>query len=415
MKITSNFGLTEAKKAVLPQYPRHICMHVLTKARTDVRVMRAAKALIDAGYAVTIVDIESDGKQPLEENVSHVHIKHIFMPRSFTSARRWSFARAAKIVALGAFRLIRTPADFYHAHDEAALPACYLAACLRRKPLIFDAHELPLFQWPLSEMSISRRSLHELLTIFLRGAMPRCVKVITVSPPIGQELCKRYHLSDVVLVRNVPMYRVVPKSDRLRQYLGVSSNVRIALYQGGLALNRSLDKLIYAAKFLEQDIVVVLMGPGTGETLAQFEALIVSEGVADRVKIVPAIPYEELLDWTASADIGLIIYEANYSLNVKMCLPNKLFEYLMAGLPILASSLDAVSDIIKTYDVGQIVSSLAPHDIAAAINMMLTDRDALARMRFNALEAAKNHLNWEKESQQIVHLYQFQSLTGLRG
>ncbi len=406
MKRKFNVGFIEARRSHFPQGPQRICMHVLTKARTDVRVMREAKALIEAGYAVTIVDVETDSMQFLEERISGVHIKHIFMPRSFTSVRRWSFVRAARIVVCGTFRLICTPADFYHAHDESALLACYIAACFHRKPLIFDAHELPLLQWPLSEMSVSRRCLQKLLTIFLRMVIPYCTKVITVSPPIGQELCKRYHLPEVVLVRNIPLHRVVPKSDRLRQYLGVSPNACIALYQGALTPERSLDKLICAAKFLEQDMVIVLMGPGSRETVAPLEALIQSEGVADRVKILPAVPYEELLDWTASADIGLIIFSPTYSLSIQMCLPNKLFEYLMAGLPILASSLDAVSDIIKTYDVGQIVPSLAPRDIATAINKMLADRDALALMRRNALDASKNDLRWEEESRQLIQLYQ---------
>ena len=77
----------------------------------------------------------------------------------------------------------------------------------------------------------------------------------------------------------------------------------------------------------------------------------------------------------------------------------------MAGLPVLSSSLDAVVEVIKTYDVGRVVRSLAPADIGAAINAMLTDRDALAPMHHNALDAARQELNWEKEQRHLVHLY----------
>ncbi|MFL5626078.1 MAG: glycosyltransferase, partial [Ktedonobacteraceae bacterium] len=143
-----------------------------------------------------------------------------------------------------------------------------------------------------------------------------------------------------------------------------------------------------------------------GETQVQLEALITSEAVADRVKILPPVPYADLLNWTASADIGLIIYSPDYSLNVRMCLPNKLFEYLMAGLPILASRLEAVSEVIRTYDVGQIVSSLTPEDIGAAINAMCADPEALAHMRCNALEVSQSELCWEKVKSHLIHLYQ---------
>jgi glycosyltransferase involved in cell wall biosynthesis len=147
------------------------------------------------------------------------------------------------------------------------------------------------------------------------------------------------------------------------------------------------------------------MGEDRLGTLARLEALITSEGVADRVKIIPAVPYEELLEWTASSDMGLIVYPPDYSQNVQMMLPNKLFEFLMAGVPVLASPLEAVAEVIRAYGVGQVVSSLAPPDIGAAINAMLADQHALDRMRCNALRAAQEDLNWEKEQQKLVRLY----------
>lgn len=169
--------------------------------------------------------------------------------------------------------------------------------------------------------------------------------------------------------------------------------------------NRGLDMLVRAAKFLAPDVMIVMMGPQVGSTQANLESLIASEGVADRVKILPPVPYDVLLEWTASADIGLIVYAPDFSLNVKMCLPNKLFEYIMAGLPVLASPLDAVAEMIDAYDIGQVVSSLAPEDIGAAINTMIMDQAACERMRSNALNAAKRELSWEKESQQLLKLY----------
>ena len=87
-----------------------------------------------------------------------------------------------------------------------------------------------------------------------------------------------------------------------------------------------------------------------------------------------------------------------------MCLDNKLFEYLMAGLPILTSELDAVVEVIKAYDVGQVASSLTPEDIGIAINTMLADRSSLVRMRTNALLAAQDCC-WEKESRKLIRLY----------
>jgi len=88
-----------------------------------------------------------------------------------------------------------------------------------------------------------------------------------------------------------------------------------------------------------------------------------------------------------------------------MMLPNKLFEYLMSGLPVLTSSIGPIVEVVGTYDVGKVVPSLAPADIGAAINTMLTDPATLARWQRNALEAAKE-LCWENEKGELVRLYQ---------
>ncbi len=403
MKILSRIDPSEAQDGTTAQLPVKVCMHVLGKACTDGRVIREANALREAGFEISIVDVVAERTQPTEEDINGIHLRHIIMPSWFVSTRfkPWFLVKVAKVFIRGALRLIWTPSDLYHAHDEMALPGCYIAARLRRKPLIYDAHELPL-----SDPNITRwHRLTALASRLLKSMVPRCAGVITVSPPIAQEIHRHYHSSEVSLLRNVPMYRTVGKSDRLRQYLGLSPATRIALYQGDIQPDRRLDRLMRAAAFLEQDIVIVLMGRDKVATQAQLESLIASEGVLDHVKIIPPVPYEELLDWTASADIGLIIYSSNYSLNIQMCLPNKLFEYLMAGLPVLASSLDAVAEILTTYDVGRIVPSLAPRDIGMAINSMLADRAGLARMHDNALEAARCDFCWEKERHQLIRLY----------
>ena len=129
------------------------------------------------------------------------------------------------------------------------------------------------------------------------------------------------------------------------------------------------------------------------------------EGVGDRVKLLPPVPYADLLAWTASADLGLILYRQSYSPNVKYCLPNKLFEYLMAGLPVLCSHLEAVADIIQAYDVGRVAPSLEPEVVGAAINDTLSDRARLATWGAHARAAAKSDLCWEVEQERVVGLY----------
>jgi glycosyltransferase involved in cell wall biosynthesis len=351
---------------------------------------------------MTIIDIECRGQRPVQEEIRGCLVRHILLPADFASTRfkKFGLLRVASIFLRSTCRLLMTPAEVYHAHDVPALPACYIAAVLRGKPLLFDAHELPL-----AELRLTSPRLRTLCTRLLRKMILRCAGVITVSPPIAREIRRQYHAFQVALVRNMLAYRPYTPSNRLRQHLDLPPHIRIALYQGNIQADRHPALLVQAARLLDPQNVIVLMGKGIGSTVADLEALIAQEGVGERIKIIPPVPYEEMLSWTTSADVGLIIYAPDHSPNVRMCLPNKLFEYLMAGLPILATPLDAIAEVLTTYTVGHIVESLEPEKIAAALNDFLADEAALAAMRINALNAVRAELCWERECQHLVYLY----------
>src|SRR5262245_52077104 len=145
----------------------HICMHVLKTARTDVRVWREATALRAAGMAVTIVDLDSEGTRPREETIDDIRVKHVrvrFTPSRFKPLFLIKYAR---VLLLGALKVLSTPADAYHAHDVDAFPACYMAARARRRALVLDAHELPLAQ----PNYIRWRRLHGIASQLLRAMM----------------------------------------------------------------------------------------------------------------------------------------------------------------------------------------------------------------------------------------------------
>src|SRR3989442_1158505 len=249
MEIVPKSDISVAEYTTAVSSRLKVCMHVLGKGRTDARAMRAATTLAEAGYEVCIYDVEGADVQSTEEDIHSIHVQHIVVSNAFMVTRfdRWALIRGARMLLRNTLRLIVTPADIYHALDLPALPACYIAARLHRKPLIFEAYELPLSTRPLSELSTSRRLLHALLRPLLALMVPYCASVITVSPPIVEEIRRRYHAPRVSLIRNIPAYQVVERSDRLRQHLGLGAEVRIALYQGYIQLDRALDILVRAS------------------------------------------------------------------------------------------------------------------------------------------------------------------------
>lgn len=381
----------------------HVCMHVLSAVRTDARVMRSATALKEAGYSVSVIDMVDEYNAETED-IRGILVKHVKISRAFFATRfkRRVLARTLLFFLRSTWQLLRTPADIYHAHDFTALPASYIAASLRRKPLIFDAHELPL-----SELDVPhRRLLRLLLKPLLSRMISRSAGGIGAAPLYEELLRKRYSIKHVVLLRNFPPYRLVKPTHLLHQHLGLDPATRIVLYQGNLQSDRRLDIIIKAVRFLEDNIVVVMLGKGIEPTLTQLQELVASENVSKRVRFLPPVSYDELLDWTASADLGLTLIPPDGTLNMRTCLPNKLFEYLMAGVPVLTSHMEAVAPLVATYDVGRVVDSLEPADLAAAINHILEDTDGLARMRQNALSASAAEFCWDKEKSRLLQLYQ---------
>jgi glycosyltransferase involved in cell wall biosynthesis len=419
-------GAVEKKPGEPPKL--RVCLHALRPVREDVRALRTALALAQAGFAVSIIDIEHDPSRAAEQELhdipdkhivmpaeaQHVHIavRHILMARLFrryytpTHYLAWLFFKCFRI-SKGFLPLLRSRADLYHASDITALPACCAAALVRRKPLIFDPYELPLVQPQTTRF----RLLHGLSVWLLRLMLLRCSGVILTSPAFVPLFHKRYGGRAAVVVRNMQVYQPPVVSDHLRAYLGLAPERRIALYHGILHPERGLEVIIHAARFLDPKTVIVMKA--WGEDRAKLEALIAREGVSDRVKIIPAVPFAELHAWTASADLGLVIYRP-HSISVQHSLPNKVFEYLMAGVPVLASALDAVEEIVRTYDVGRILPSLEPEVIGRTINEMLADTSGLERMRRNALQASARELRWECEQQRLLALYQ-EVLAGQKG
>ncbi|GCE31106.1 hypothetical protein KDA_65900 [Dictyobacter alpinus] len=385
----------------------HVCMHVVRDVQIDIRAQRTAETLARAGCQVTVLDVATLENTIGNTSATGYIVQHINVATDFGATRftHAAWSKALSIFVRGTLNLLKQPADVYHACELTALPACYLAATLRRKPLIFEAYELPLQDIHYKTISKSHQLWYGFMKIALRYLLAHCTAVIAVSPPIVAELQRRYHISRILLLRNIPYYQHPIKTDMLRQQLRLPASKRIALYQGNLQPDRGLDRLVRAAAYLEPENIIVMLGQNIGTTRAELEQLIMLQKVQAHVKILAPVPYAELATWTASADIGLTIIPLDYTRNMKLCLPNKLFEYIQAGLPVLSSPLEAIRDILVSYNVGKVVRSMNPAEVGMAINSMLKDPDELACMRANALRAAKQDLCWERESLKLIDLY----------
>lgn len=288
--------------------------------------------------------------------------------------------------------------DVIHAHDLNTLPVAVAVARRSGARLVYDAHEL----YPeISTLSTRERRVWGLIEQLLIG---RADKVLTVCESIADELCRRYGVATPQVVLNCPAAVSMPEEklgfNLLRQRAQVSDGQPIILYQGGFTAHRGLHELVDAAAQLDRG-VVVLMGWGLLED--ELKSRVRDRGLEDRVRIIPPATPDELLAVTRGADIGVIPYKP-VGLNNTFTAPNKLFEYIAVGLPIVGSRLPELERFLDGLGVGVTFEPGDPQDLAFAINHVLADPIALADMRARAL-SARADLSWDTQGAKLIGLY----------
>lgn len=298
---------------------------------------------------------------------------------------------------------LRQRADAYHGHDLNALWPAYLAARFHRVPVIYDSHEL------FAERNTRDREGWLLKTFFKlqeKFLIRRVDAVITVCESIATELANRYGLrKHPDLIMNCPPYVDPPEgadSNLLRHRLGLADATRIVLYIGGITFNRGLENLIQSIPRIER-AVLVMMGPGVPSYVRTLQRLAEQTGVADRVYFLPPVPHREVASYAASADLSVHPI-LNVCLNHYYCLPNKLFESIMAGLPVAVSNFPEMNRVVTAWDIGVLFDPEDPANIAAAINRVLGDDVLRQRMRENTRKAALRY-HWGHEEIKLLEIY----------
>jgi len=295
-------------------------------------------------------------------------------------------------------RVLEFAPDVVHCHDVGTLP---LGLAVKRRSgarVVYDSHELHA---EIATLGLVGR----LVTLWReRQAAPLVDGCVTVNEFIAAELATRYPaLPEPVVVCNaVRPLPAQPRDDgRLRRAAGLEHGVRILLYQGGFSPGRGLVQLVQAAALLPDDWAVVFMGWGRLEQQLRQEAARV-DPAGRRVRFIPAAPQQELPFWTAGASLGVIPYE-NVGLNHWYCSPNKLWEYPLAGVPILASPFPFLRSLVQGRGLGWLLASpLEPEDIAAAVARLSDDDLAAARER---CEVFISEDTWERYAGRLLQLY----------
>jgi glycosyltransferase involved in cell wall biosynthesis len=355
---------------------------VINDLATDHRVQKTCFSLLECGYKVILIG----RKLPHSPTLPTWPFKSIRMNLFFRTGPLFYFFFNVRLF----FRLLFTKSDLLFANDLDTLLPNFLIARLKGIPLIYDSHEL-FCEVPELQNAPFKKKIWSGLESFI---LPRIKHCITVNESIAEVFEKKYKTRFQV-VRNIPDF---PENIAIlsRQELGLPSDKKIVLLQGaGINIDRGAEELVDAMKFVSDALLLII---GSGDVWNILEKK-VQEGLTDKVRLIKRLPRNKLLQYTAVADIGISI-DKNTNLNYYYSLPNKIFDYISCGLPILASRLPEVENIIQKYQVGEFITGHNPKDLAFGISSMLHS-PFLSEYKKNALEARKS-LTWQTEREKLI-------------
>ena len=425
-----------------PQPKRQVAMFVANNMVSDRRVIREAVTVAAAGFAVTVHAIaQRREKLPLTEQHpdGFTIVRHrlglippvlpirprllalLLHPFWCALAVAVAVARKARLPFAGAALLaIRwtswttlaargaSSAQILHAHDlSGALPAL---ATLRTNPsavLLYDSHEVFLEsgRWANSPAFIRRI----LTNRFEQPALRRAAALIAVNPQVVEELGKRYEIPErqVVTYNCPPAWNPEPRGTELRAAIGVGADAQVILYHGGFSAHRGLEELLLAIRD-PRLAAAHLVFLGYGPLEATLRAAAAEPALAGRVHVLKAVAPEVLDRWVSGADVGMCTVLPS-TLNHRISTPNKLFESIGAGVPVVASDFTTMRDILlgdPDGPLGAVCDPTNAHDVATAIHSILSMSPSnRAALRARCIRAAAARWNWEVQATRLTELY----------
>jgi len=383
-----------------------ICLLAVTAIADDVRVRRQGDAFRDAGWGVVGVGLAGarspDPNWPIftcaREQASWEYRARRAI--ALLCARTWpSVAQIAYWQLPGPIGHIyavaaKLGANVWLANDFAMLPLAARLAHEKGGIYGYDSHELATEEF---SQRFKWRFLHRPMISTLEHKFIRDAAVVsTVSNGIASRLDDLYTLRrKPVVVRNTPHFEACSfrptAPDRIR-----------VLYHGIVTPGRGLEAAIDSVAAWRREFDLTIRGPGDGEYLAALQRRIAERGLADRIILAPPVPMTTLVHEAAAYDIGFFALPGSSRHN-EFALPNKFFEYIMAGLALCLTDLPEMARLVREYELGVTFHSVEPGAIAAAINAL--DPASIDHYKRNALAAARE-LCWERESERLVRAYE---------
>jgi len=357
---------------------------VINDLVTDQRVDRACHALLKSGYEVILVGRKLKNSLPLDEKPYRRHRMKLL----FSKGPLFYLEYQIRLF----FFLLFKKSDLLYSNDLDTLLPNYLMARMKSVKLIYDSHEL-FCEVPELLDNPKKRQLWKSLEQWI---FPKLSSVITVNKSIASIYEEEYH-QKLYVVRNIPLTRENIQLKN-RKELGIAEDKKLIILQGaGINIQRGAEEAVEAMQWVENALLLIV---GSGDVIDILKQMVVDLKLDDKVIITGKVPYEQLTQYTHIADLGLSL-DRDTNLNYRYSLPNKLFDYIHAQVPVMVSPLVEISRIVKDYQIGSIIQKHDPKHIAEKINDAFKHPDTYQQWKKNLI-TAKEDLSWEKEEQVLL-------------
>ncbi|NCA84077.1 MAG: glycosyltransferase [Clostridia bacterium] len=359
---------------------------VINDLVTDQRINKSCLVLQELGYEVLLVGRRRKQSLPLP---SRPYVMH----RVWLLFERGPLFYACFNVRLF-FVLLWRRADLLFANDLDTLLPNYLISRIKNIPLVYDSHEY----FTETPELVHRPQVQNIWKRLEAALVPQLRRMITVNESIAELFRKKYNV-EVFVVRNIPP-RHTAASAAVPVSLTLANDKPVILLQGsGINIQRGAEELVEAMQYVQHGQLLII---GGGDVIGQLKQMTRDLQLTDKITFMPPMPFEQLYNYTRQASIGLSI-DKDTNINYRYSLPNKLFDYIHAGVPVLVSPLTEIKKIVDQWQVGETISSHEPRSIAHHIDVLLTDKEKLAMYRRNCTEAVAA-LNWENEKQVLIKI-----------
>ena len=368
--------------------PRRVIISVVSDLVTDQRVHRTALALHSKGLKVTLVGREKGNSLPMPSRPYDVKRFKLWAE---TGPLFYAFYNIRLFIYL-----LFKKADVLVTNDLDTLLPNFIISKLKKSKIYYDSHEY-FTEVPELNRRPFTRSIWLSIEKFI---FPKLKNVFTVNESIAKIYSEKYHVP-VHVIRNLPIRKMVVSSTISRTDVGLPTDKKLFLFQGaGINVDRGGEEAIDAISNVQGAALVFI---GGGDVVDVLKQKVRSMKMEDKVYFIPKQPLETLLSYTMLADFGLTL-DKDTNLNYRYSLPNKIFDYIQAGLPILATDLPEVRKVIDQFQIGSIVSTDLSKDLSIAMQNMMIDQKQLDKWKEN-LKFAATELCWEKEEEKLFQIF----------